>query len=152
ASPSAPWTAWMVSDGSTRPVKIEKPSQVRVFCGSHVGVKTDYTGETVDERQPSVPKDALVVSSRADDVAVDPILSISLYAQDATRLLTTITEEFNKEEADAAKRFTNWVHPYSRQDREARPIELEAFYRFHEKTPAHGEWTVTYVEAIRRFP
>ena len=57
-----------------------------------------------------------------------------------------------KAEADAARRFTNWVHPYGYQDREARPIELEAFYRFHEKTPASGEWVVSYVEAIRRFP
>jgi hypothetical protein len=149
---SAAWTAWMVSDGSHQPLKLEKPAQVRVFCGGHIGVKTNYTGESVDERAPSVPKDALVVGASADAMVVDPILPISLYAPDAARLVKTITDDFNKQESEAATRFTNWVHPYSKRDREAMPIELEAFYRVHEKTPSHGDWIVTYVEAIRRFP
>ena len=152
APPSAAWTAWMVSDGAHRALTLEKPAQVRVFCGGHIGVKTNYTGESVDERAPSVPKDALVVGTSADAVAVDQILAISLYSQDAVRLVKTMTDEFNKEESEAAKRFTNWVHPYSPRAREQMPIELEAFYRVHEKTPAHGDWSATYVEAIRRFP
>src|SRR5262249_38600906 len=127
--PSAAWTAWMVKDGSKLPLKLQKPAQVRVFCGGHVGVKTGYTGETVDERAPSVAKAALVVAAAADDVAAEPIFQISLYSQDAARLVKTITDEFNKEEVEAAKRFTNWVHPYSRREREAVPIELEGFYR-----------------------
>src|SRR5262249_26367532 len=126
---SADWTAWMVSDGSHHPVKLVKPAQVRVFCGGHIGVKTDYTGESVDERAPSVPKDALVVGASADAVKVDQIPAISLYSQDAARVVKTITDEFNKQEAEAAARFTNWVHPYSQTAREALPIELEAFYR-----------------------
>jgi hypothetical protein len=151
-TPSAVWTAWMVSDGSHQPLKLEKPAQVRVFCGGHIGVKTNYTGESVDERAPSVPKDALVVGASADAVPVEPILAISLYSQDAARVVKSITDEFNKQEAEAVKRFTNWVHPYSAKDRAAMPIELEAFYRSREKTTKHGEWLVSYVEAIRRFP
>jgi hypothetical protein len=148
----SPWTAWMVADASHRRLTLQKPAQVRVFCGGHIGVRTDYTGEPVDEREPSVPKDALVVAGTPDEVPVQPVFQISLLSQDAARLVKTITDEFNKQEAEAATHFTNWVHPYDRIERQAKPIELEAFYRVREHTPAHGEWLVSYVEAIRRFP
>jgi len=83
---------------------------------------------------------------------VQPILQVSLYSPDAERIVKTITDDFNKDEADAAQHFTNWVHPYSRRDREAMPIHLEALYRAREKTPGQGEFLASYVEAIRRFP
>ena len=153
AAPPASWTAWMILDGSERPLKLERPAQVRVFCGGHIGVKTDYVGEPVDEREPSVLKDALAVAASGDQVPVQPILQVSVIAPTiADPVLKTIGDDFNKAEAEATAHFTNWVHPYSRKEREALPIQLEALYRFQEKAPQHGEWLVSYVEAIRRFP
>jgi hypothetical protein len=149
--PGATWTAWMLEDGSSRPLVLKRPEQVRVFCGGHVGLRTDYDGEPVDEREPSVAKDALVVASSGDKIPVEPILQVSVFAPIAATVVRTITDEFNKAEAEAATHFTNWAHPYSRREREAMPIELEALYRSREKSP-HGEWLVSYVEAIRRFP
>lgn len=151
-SPASTWTAWMIADESSRPLKIEKPQQVRVFCGGHLGVKTDYAGEPVDEREPSVPKDALVVGG-SGDLKVEPIIQVSVLAPAVTDdILKTITEEFNREESLAAASFTNWGHPYSMDQRAAIPIQLESIYRFHERSQRDGEWVATYVEAIRRFP
>jgi hypothetical protein len=142
--------AVMVADGSRRPLRLEKPAQVRVFCGGRVGLATDYTGgEPVDPREPTVAKDALAI---AGDVTVAPINMISLYTPDAARLVAAMTKEFNAQEKIAATQFTNWVHPYDAAERALVPIELEAFYRTREKTPRHGEWVLSYVEAIRRFP
>jgi hypothetical protein len=151
AGPSATWTAWMVADGSSRPLKIAKLEQFRVFCGGHIGLRTDYTGEPVDEREPSVAKDALVVGSTGDKIDVEPILQVSVLAPVAETVVKAITDDFNKAEAEAATHFTNWVHPYSKTERAAMPSTLEALYRSREKA-THGEWVVTYVEAIRRFP
>ena len=149
--PGATWTAWMVEDGSSRPLKVKKPEQVRVFCGGHVGVRTDYVGEPVDEREPSVAKDALVIASSGDKIPAESILQVSVFAPVAAIVVRTMTDEFNKAEAEAATHFTNWVHPYSPRERAAMPIELEALYRSRETSP-QGEWLVSYVEAIRRFP
>jgi len=151
-APASTWMAWMLADGSSRPVKLEKPAQVRVFCGGHIGVKTDYAGEPVDGHEPSVAKDALVVGTGGENVPVTPIIQVSVLAPVSAALVTTITDDFNEAETEATTRFTNWVHPYSRRQREAIPIQLEAIYRFREKTPREGEWVETYVEAIRRFP
>ncbi|HLJ56950.1 MAG TPA: hypothetical protein VKT77_18060 [Chthonomonadaceae bacterium] len=152
AEPGAAWTAWMLADGSSRPLKLEKPQQVRVFCGGHIGLKTDYPGEPIDEREPSVAKDALVVGG-SGAVPVQPIIQVSVLAQAVSgEIVKTIAEQFNKEETLAAASFTNWWHPYSTEQREAIPIELEAIYRFREKTVRDGEWVATYVEAIRRYP
>ena len=88
--PAAVWTAVMVADGSRRPLKLDKPVQVRVFCGGRVGLATDYTGgEPVDPRQPSVAKDALAT---AGDLTVQPINMISLYSPDAARMVAAMTK------------------------------------------------------------
>src|SRR5437870_165711 len=39
--PAAPWTAWLL-DGTSRPLALKKPEHLRVFCGTHLGVQTDY--------------------------------------------------------------------------------------------------------------
>jgi hypothetical protein len=153
AGPAAPWTAWMVMDGSHRPLKIEKPAQLRVFCGGHIALKTDYAGEPVDPREPSVPKDGLAIAGSGDEVTVEPVLQVSVVAPTvADLLIKTIKDDFNKAETEAATHFTNWVHPYSKTEREAMPIQLETLYRAREKTPRDGQWLVSYIEAIRRFP
>jgi hypothetical protein len=149
---ATPWTAWMVADGTSRPLKIEQPVQVRVFCGGHVGLKTDYTSkQPFDLREPSIAKDALVVSADPKTVQVEDIPAVSLLTMDAAQMVKTITDEFNRAEEASAERFTDWRHPYSAREREKYPIELEAFYRRREHLPG-SEWLASYVEAVRRFP
>src|SRR5262249_25541705 len=83
---------------------------------------------------------------------IQPIVQVSILSPDAARLVKTITDDFNKAETTAATHFTNWVHPYSARERAEMPIQLEALYRSRENTPPHGEWLLSYLEAIRRFP
>lgn len=152
AAQPTPWTAWLVADATSRPLKIEKPVQVRVFCGGHVGLKTDYTsGQPYDPREPSIAKDALVVSADPATVPISEIPAVSLMAPDAAQMRKTITDDFNKAESVAAARFDNWSHPYSAYARQQYPIQLEAFYRRREHT-TRGEWLTSYIEAVRRFP
>src|SRR4051812_26362818 len=37
--PAARWTAWL-TDGTSRPLALQKPQQVGVFCGTALGIKT----------------------------------------------------------------------------------------------------------------
>lgn len=150
--PGSRWTAWMLDDGVTRPLKIEEPAQVRVFCEGHLGLRTDYKGAAVDSREQGMPKDALAVASDQGTVPVQPIIDVSVHSPDAARLVKSMTDAFNAEEKRAADEFSNWGHPYSTPERIAIPIELEAFYRVREQTATHGEWLLNYVEAVRRFP
>jgi hypothetical protein len=93
-----------------------------------------------------------VVSADPATVPLQPIVDVSVFSPDATAMVKAITGEFNKQEQEAAKLFNDWSHPYSQAQRERLPIELEAFYRTRERVPGHGDWLVSYVEAIRRFP
>ena len=145
--PAAPWTAWLL-DGSSRPLGLKKPELTRTFCATQLGVKTDYEAEGYDPRDPSISKDGLAI---AGGEKLLPIVPISLLAQDAHRMVATITDEFNQEEKLAISRFTAWMHPFAETTRKGYPIELEAFYRARESTPS-GSWMTTYVEAVRRFP
>jgi hypothetical protein len=145
--PAAGWMAWLV-DGDPHPLTLQKPQQVSVFCGTHLGVKTDYEGGAIDPREPTVPKDGVAIAGGA---RLLPIIQVSLYSADAKKIVEAITDDFNKEEATAASHFQNWVHPFSDEDRTQFPIELEAFYRARETTPS-GDWVTNYVEAVRRFP
>jgi hypothetical protein len=145
--PSAPWTAWLL-DGTSRPLSLKKPQQLQVFCGTHLGVATDYAGAASDPRDPTIAKDGLAI---AGDAKLLPITPVSLLAPDARKIVEAITDDFNKEEKVAVSHFRAWSHPFDEEARKDYPIELEAFYRAHEKTPS-GEWTTNYVEAVRRFP
>lgn len=150
--PGTPWTALMTADGTKRPLKIEKPQQVRVFCEGRLGLLTDYKGEPVDSRAPGMPKDGLAAASVPAALPLQPIVEVSLLSPDAKNLLKSMTAEFNTQEKEAAEQFLKWGHPYSSGERAALPIELEALYRFREQTPAHGEWLLSFIEAVRRFP
>jgi hypothetical protein len=149
---AAPWTAWMAADGAARPLTVVKPAQARVFCGTRIALATDYHGPEVNPREPTIAKDALAIAAEPGTVALQPIIDVSVHAPDAARIVGAITDEFNAEEKIAAHQFTNWMHPYSAEERAAYRIELEAFYRSREKTKDRGEWLANYVEAVRRFP
>src|SRR5688572_13468706 len=145
--PDAPWHAWL-PEGEKRPLKLIRPLQVPIFCGGHLAIATDYRGEALTERQPTVPKDAMAT---AGDVTVLPITQVSVNSPDAARLIDAITDRFNEEEALAEKHFTNWTHPYGPIARSRRPIALEAFYRTTDPSPG-GDFRTSYIEAVRRFP
>jgi hypothetical protein len=146
-SPAAAWTAWLAED-VTKPVKPIRPAQVPVFCGAHLAIATDYRGEALAEREPTVPKDGIAT---AGDVTVKPIVHVSVRAPDAAQLVSLITEKFNEEETTAATYFTRWWHPYGRTSRAAFPIELETFYRVGDTTGRVG-FKTSYIEAVRRYP
>lgn len=146
--PSARWTAFLL-DGTSRPLALKKPEHLRIFCGTHLGVQTDYQGGAAfDPRDPTIAKDGLAV---AGDATLLPITPVSIYSGDARQIVETLTDDFNREEKLATDRFVAWTHPYGEQERRSFPIELEAFYRARESTPS-GEWMTSYVEAVRRFP
>jgi hypothetical protein len=145
--PDVPWHAWL-PEGEKRPLKLIRPLHVPIFCGGHLAIATDYRGEALTERQPTVPKDAVAT---AGDVTVLPITQVSLNSPDAARLVDAITDRFNEEEALAEKHFTNWTHPYGPIARSRRPIALEAFYRATDTSP-DGDFRTSYIEAVRRFP
>lgn len=146
AGADASWAAWF-PDAAARPLKLEKPFQVPVFCGAYLAVGTDYRGEAPTEREPTVSKDALAI---AGDVTPLPIARLSLHAPDTPRMVAAITAKFNEEEAQAATQFTEWRHPWSARSREQFPIALEVFYRATEETP-RGTFRTSYIEAIRKF-
>lgn len=146
AGTGAPWHAWF-PDAPARPLKLEKPIQVPVFCGAYLAVGTDYRGQAPTEREPTVAKDALAI---AGDVKPLPIARLSLYAEDTARMIKAITARFNEEEAIAASQFSEWRHPWGARTRAQVPIELEAFYRATEETP-RGRFRTSYIEAIRKF-
>jgi hypothetical protein len=146
-SPTAAWTAWL-PDEVKKPVKPIRPAQVPVFCGAHLAIATDYRGETLSEREPTVPKDGIVT---AGDVTILPITQVSVHAPDAARLLQTITLKFNEEETNATKAFSRFWHPYGPDSRAERPIELESFYRVIDAT-GRVSYRTSYIEAVRRYP
>lgn len=145
--PAASWTAWLL-DGTSRPLALKKPEHLSVFCGTRLGVRTDYEGADFDPREPTAAKDGLAVTG---DVPLLPVPRISLLAPDASKMVEAITDDFNKEEALAADHFTGWTHPFDPASRKEYPIELEAFYRISDSSPS-GAWTTNYIEAVRRFP
>ena len=145
--PDAPWTARMPG-GETHPLKLTKPVHAKVFCSGHPALATDYNGGPLDPREPTVPKDGLAVSG---DVKIEDILTVSIHAPEAKRVIDLITDEFNREETLAEQNFINWRHPFWPDERKRYPIELEAFYRSLQST-SRGAWKTTFVEAVRRFP
>ncbi len=147
AGAGAAWKAFLL-DGSSLALTLTAPISIPIFCGMRIAITTNYRGGPFDPREPTVPKDGVGVAGGA---AVQPIMPVSSLSSDARAIVSAITDDFNRQEKDASRRFTRWKHPFSDAERRARPIKLEAFYRTTEKT-ARGEWTTSYVEAVREFP
>jgi hypothetical protein len=146
--PEAPWRAWLVPGGETRPLTLQKPVHAKVFCSGHPAIATDYRGGPFDPREPTVPKDGLAI---AGDATLQEIIPVSVLTPDAKRLIDVIADDFNREERLAAEHFTNWSHPFWAEERKRYPIQLEAFYRTTDTT-SRGAWRTNYVEAVRKFP
>jgi hypothetical protein len=147
AGPDAVWQAWL-SGGTKRPLQLQKPVHVPIFCGAHLAIATDYRGDVPAEREPTVPKDAIAT---AGEVTIHPITVVSVNAPDAQRLIAAITDRFNEEETLAAEHFSQWRHPFAAQARSRMPIALEAFYRATDASP-EGDFRTSYIEAVRKYP
>jgi hypothetical protein len=147
AGPGATWTAWF-SNGETRPLTLIAPVAIQVFCSMQLAVRTNYRGALFERGAPTVPKDGVAIGGTA---TLLPISNLSIPSTDATEMLRLITDDFNREEKAATRRFTRWTHPFSDQQRQQVPIELEALYRAADTTH-RGTWTTNYLEAVRKFP
>jgi hypothetical protein len=145
--PEAPWHAWL-PDAVKRPLKLLRPVHVPIFCGAHLALATDYRGEALTEREPTVPKDALAT---AGEVTVLPITHVSVNSPDAARVVAALAGRFDDEETLAAAAFTNWRHPFPASTRARLPIVLEAFYRSTDAS-ASGDFRTSYIEAVRKYP
>ncbi len=145
AGPDASWKA-LLSSGM-RDLKLLRPIQMPIFCTGRLGILTDYRGKP-PEPGPTVPKDGLAFAGGAK---VDEINAVSKLVPDWRRMIDLITDKFNAAEMRAADAFTNWRHPYPQDRRREFPIVLETLYRTADKTK-RGEWSTSYVEAVRRFP
>ena len=109
-----------------------KPVTIPVFCSTRLAIATDYTGGSFAPRGSDGPegrtRDCRHRAARAHRQR------FGASQPDARRLVGVITDDFNEQEAEAARRFTRWKHPFTPAQRQKVPIELEAFYRASEHT------------------
>ncbi|HEX5475043.1 MAG TPA: hypothetical protein VFX12_10315 [Vicinamibacterales bacterium] len=145
AGPRSAWTAWLTG-GGTRRLTLGAPLRLPVFCSFRLAISTDYRGAPAEGAEPTMPKDGLAI---AGGVPLLPIESVPRDSADWQQMAKIVVGKFNAAERTAADAFLDWRHPYSREQREQRPVALEAFYR----TPLLDKgWTASYVEAVRTFP
>src|SRR6478752_9552173 len=62
--PAAAWTAYL-PDAESRPLALQKPAHLRVFCSTHLGLQTDYAGGPFDPRDPTIAKDGIAIAGAA---------------------------------------------------------------------------------------
>jgi hypothetical protein len=122
-------------------VRALQPDWIDVHCTRQIGLRTDYKAAEPPP-PPTVqpyPKDGLVVSPPQP---VERIAIVPLTAIDASVLVASVHEAFNKAEREVEGEHG---HPVSRRGREGRLPDIEAMY-------AVGEHPrVYYIEASRRY-
>lgn len=126
----------------------ERPAMVVVMCDRRIGLRTS-TRAPVALPPPSepTPKQGLVISGSQP---IDPIARVSQYAADFKALALALGEAAADAEDRAARRFSDWKHPFLREQRRKVPVELEALYRVPMDDPAWG--SATYIEAVKKYP
>ncbi len=120
----------------------------RPMCEPRMTLKSDYRAATTAPPpfELPYPKDGLVVTG---DVPVEPIEILAAGSAAANRVLTKITDRFNREETVAAGSFALWVHPVPPEGRRRLPITIEALYAAPTRDAG---WTAYYVEVVREYP
>jgi hypothetical protein len=119
-----------------------------LMCDLRLVLSTDYkSGEPAPPPvEGPYPKDGLLVSA---DVAVERIPPLPMDSGFGAKLPALVAEEFNRRETQAATQFSDWRHPFSREQRRTIPIVVEAAYA----TPMDREgWTAYFIEAVRQYP
>jgi hypothetical protein len=121
----------------------------RLMCEPRITLKSDYkpAAPAPPRFEAPYPKDGIVVAG--GDVRLERIEAVERGAADWKRALTVIADEFNRQETNAARQFTDWSHPVKERDRKVVPITIEALYRSPSEEP---EWPAYFVEAVRQYP
>lgn len=146
AAPPESMTLW--AEGKPRgALKLLAPVMLPLRCGTRLALSTNYHPAELPPpptEQP-FPKDGLVVSG---DQTVGAVETLPVDSPEREAVTKAVAEEFDKEENFAAGQFTNWRHPFSRQERRKVPIDVEALYR---APMDDAGWTAYYVEAVRKY-
>jgi hypothetical protein len=137
-------------DGSTTRVKATAPQVYRAFCGTHVGVLTDYraTEPLPFPASDPFPKDGLAV---APDLSVEPIESLVRTSPQGPLLLARLRDELNEAEdrtIGLIRQTDGWRHPVAPEQRRALSVSMEALYRAPMDEPG---WMLSYIEAVRAY-
>jgi hypothetical protein len=145
--PPSKMTVW--TDGKAGgELTLVAPAFVNVKCGRRMGLRSNYHPAELPPppNEHPFPKDGLVVSGTQTVGAIETIAKDS---PEAVRVAAAIISEFNDAEDAAARAFTDWQHPFSKQQRRTRSIAIEALYR---APMDDAGWTAYYVEAVREYP
>ena len=126
----------------------QRPAVVLVMCDRRIGLRT-ATRAPMALPPPSepLPKQGLVVTGSQ---AIDQIARVSQYSADFKAMAQAIAGPAADAEDKAARRFTDWKHPFSPEQRRRVGVELEALYRVPMDDPGWG--SASYVEAVKRYP
>ena len=143
------WRAYL-SDGDDAYLELREPTTFRSFCGSLLGVRTNYQSR---EPLPPVPvdpfpKDGLAISG---GVPLEPIETVSPESAEWGPMAVSLTEDFDEAEKhtiDNVRRFARWRHPIAEASRAKTGVRLESWYR----APSGEGWTTSYIEAVRQYP
>lgn len=143
--PTATWTLWPV-DTAARPVRASAPVRYAAQCLSGVGFKTDYTtGRPIPPpMERPYPKEGVAVGG---SIKIDRVEILDERAPEWDDFTARIKKAFGDVERDAAADFSRWRHPLPQDERELKPVRIEALYRA--KVPDAGE--IYYVEASRAY-
>ena len=147
AGPLDTMTLWVTGE-SRGPVRLERPTAVRIMCSPRAGLRSTYVSSlpVPPPTNRSYPKDGVVVSGTT---VVEPIAAVPQSSPEWAGTATVLIEPFDNAETIAAERFTNWQHPVPRKERQKVPIEIEALY----KAPMDADGWVAYrFQAVKRFP
>ena len=129
-------------------VRVTGLATTRLMCEPRIALKTHYkpASDAPPPFELPYPKDGLLV---AGDATPERIRTVERGTAEWNLALITLTSEFNREESEAARGFTSWMHPFQEQQRRAIPITMEALY----SAPTRDSgWTAYYVEAVRDYP
>jgi hypothetical protein len=144
--PQADWTLWKPA-GSSSPLRATGTLRLPVHCLPTVGLRTDYVPANPAPPQAvqPYPKEGLAA---AGDARLEPVERLSTDARERAGLLEVLAPQFEKAEAAAIRRFSDWTHPFPDSIRNATTIALEALYRV--STSKGREFY--YVEAVKQYP
>ncbi len=126
----------------------QRPAVVLVMCDRRIGLRTSSRA-AVALPPPSepLPKQGLVVTGTQ---AIDPIARVSPYSPDFKAMAQAIGGPAADAEDRATRRFSDWKHPFSKEQRRKVPLELESLYRVPMDDPAWG--SASYVEGVKKYP
>ena len=144
------WQAWL-TDGTDRPVSVQMPAVFNTYCGTRLGLRTDY--KPTEPPPPVVaqpfPKDGLAVSG---GVRIEPIGVVEKTSPEWNSIATEVVKELDRaedREIFGAGANAGWRHPVRPVQRKTIPIRLESWYRVPiDDSGGSASW----IEAVRSYP